>query len=502
MQVCSDLSEVISLRRFLPTADFLGADDVHFQGCCCDSRQVRAGDVFAAWAGSRQDGRTFVDEAIARGCAAILAEAPIEASVPVCVVPDVRRAYGEICQALAGNPSRHLKVIGITGTNGKTTTSCLVAGILAAAGHRVGLLGTLGYLDGRVVEDATHTTPPPESLAPLLARMVRNQCSHAIMEVSSHALDQSRIAGMKFDAACVTNVTHDHLDYHRTLSEYRRTKAKLFDHLADDGFVVLNADDPGSASYLRRLNCPVLTVGIDLEAEISAVPMEQYVSEQTFLLTAGSESVPVRTQMIGLHHIYNCLHATAIGLAYGIELTTIARGLESVGHVPGRLERIECGQSFGVFVDYAHTPDALSLVLLTLKRVVSGRVICVFGAGGERDMEKRALMGSAVDQDADIAILTNDNPRGENPAAIFNDILKGFDKAEIARVIPDRTKAIHHALSMARPGDCVLIAGKGHETCQIIGRQRLPHDDRKIAREWLYERAELLALKERAKLEN
>jgi UDP-N-acetylmuramoyl-L-alanyl-D-glutamate--2,6-diaminopimelate ligase len=363
----------------------------------------------------------------------------------------------------------------------------LIAGILTAAGYRAGVMGTLGYLDGRIVEPASHTTPPPERLAKLLARMVANECTHAVMEVSSHALDQSRVAGATFDAACVTNVTRDHLDYHANLRAYRSAKGKLFDHLAEEGFAVLNADDPGSAAYLRRLDCPALTVAIHHEAEITATPVEQVRSEQTFLLTAGSETVPVCTQMIGTHHIYNCLTAAAVGLAYGIELTTVVRGLESVGHVPGRLERIECGQPFGVFVDYAHTPDALTGMLRTLGQVSAGRVICVFGAGGQRDKKKRPSMGRAVEQGAQVAILTNDNPRHEDPLAIFHDVLEGFHNPAVVEVIPDRVDAIHRALALASPGDCVVIAGKGHESYQIVGDERVPLDDREVARQWLYE---------------
>ena len=360
MQVCPDLGQFVSLRRLLPEAEILGADDIAISGCACDSRQVREGELFAALVGSQHDGHDFVAEAAARGCAAVLSDRPAtDLTVPWCLVPNARATYARLCQTLAGNPSRQLKLIGVTGTNGKTTTSCLIAGILKAAGYRVGVLGTLGYLDGRIVEPAVHTTPPPERLAKLLARMVANECTHAVMEVSSHALDQSRVAGASFDATCVTNVTHDHLDYHANLRAYQAAKGKLFDHLAEEGFAVLNADDPGSAGFLRSLDCPALTVAIDHAAEIMATPVEQFPSEQTFLLTAGSETVPVRTQMIGTHHIYNCLTAAAVGLAYGIELTTVVRGLESVGHVPGRLERIECGQPFGVFVDFAHTPDCL-----------------------------------------------------------------------------------------------------------------------------------------------
>ena len=491
MQICPELGHLVSLRGLLPEAELLGADDVPLSGCACDSRKVRPGDLFFTLAGSRHDGNDFVAEAIERGCAAVISERPVaDLSVPSCFVPNARESYARLCQALAGNPSHQLKLIGVTGTNGKTTTTCLIAGIFKAAGYRVGVLGTLGYLDGRIVEPSTHTTPPPDRLASLLAQMVRNGCTHAVMEVSSHALDQSRTAGVQFDAACVTNVTRDHLDYHGTLRDYRRAKARLFDHLADDGFVVLSADDPGSADFLRRLDGPGLTVGIREAAEISATPVEQFIGEQTFLLTDGSETVPVRTTMIGTHNIYNCLTAAAVGLTHDIELTTIVRGLEYAGQVPGRLERIECGQPFGVFVDYAHTPDALTTVLKTLRDVTAGRLICVFGAGGQRDREKRPLMGRAVEQTADLAILTNDNPRHEDPRVIFRDVLGGFLAPRAVEVIPDRATAIHQALTAAYPGDCVLIAGKGHENYQIIGDQRLELDDREVARQWLYEKIE------------
>jgi UDP-N-acetylmuramoyl-L-alanyl-D-glutamate--2,6-diaminopimelate ligase len=488
MQVCPDLGHVVSLRGLLPEAEIVGADDVWISGCTCDSRRVRPGELFAALAGSHRDGHEYVADAVERGCAAVLAERPIpELGMPSCVVPNAREAFARLCHRLAGNPSRRLKLIGVTGTNGKTTTSCLIAGVLSAAGHRTGVLGTLGYLDGRVVDESTHTTPPPEQLATLFARMAGNNCTHAVMEVSSHALDQSRVAGLEFDAACVTNITQDHLDYHATLAEYRRAKAKIFDHLGVEGFAVLNADDAGSSEFLQRHAGPALTIGIDAAAEITAVPVEQLASEQTFLLTAGSETVPVRTQMIGRHHIYNCMMAAAVGLTYGIELTTIVRGLESVGHVPGRLERIECGQPFSVFVDFAHTPAALNGVLETLRQVTAGRLICVFGAGGERDAQKRPLMGRAVEHAANVAILTTDNPRREDPRAIFRDVLAGLVNRHAVQVVPDRTVAIRQALSMAEPGDCVLIAGKGHETCQIVGTERFPHDDREVAKEWLYE---------------
>jgi UDP-N-acetylmuramoyl-L-alanyl-D-glutamate--2,6-diaminopimelate ligase len=488
VQTCPALGHLLSLHTLLADAEVRGADDIGVARCTCDSRRVQEGDLFVALPGSQSDGHDYVAEAVARGCSAVLSERPLEGiDVPNCVVPNSREAYGRICQALAGNPSLKLKLVGVTGTNGKTTTSWLVASVLSAAGHRVGLLGTLGYFDGEEVQPAALTTPPADQLAAWLARMVVGGCSHAVMEVSSHALDQYRVAGVRFDSACVTNVSRDHLDYHRTMRDYRLAKAKLFDYLAPEGFAVVNADDPVAAGYLRHLQRPALSVGIQSAAEITASPIEQFPSEQTFLLCAGSEIVPVRTRMIGTNHIYNCLTAAAVGLAYGIDLMTVVRGLERVEYVPGRLQRIECGQPFGVFVDFAHTPDALTGCLETLRKVTAGRVICVFGAGGDRDRPKRPLMGRAVEQAADLAVITSDNPRSEDPRAIIDQIVGGFEHGENAQVIADRVQAIHWALGQARPGDCVLIAGKGHESCQIIGHERIPLDDREIARQWLYQ---------------
>lgn len=487
MLACPTRDVPVSLRKLFPNAEFFGGDDIAVRSCSSDSRSIAPGELFVAIPGTVYDGHEFISEAVAQGCAAILAQRPVEGlGRTVCRVPNTREAYARLCQALAGDPSRQMQVIGITGTNGKTTTSYLTASVLAAGGFKAGILGTLGCFDGEEFLPSSMTTPPPPELANRLARMVQNGCSHAVMEVSSHALDQSRVAGMRFDAACVTNVCRDHLDYHGSPQNYRRAKSKLFRHLAPEGFAVLNADDPASAAFLSQLDGPVLTVGMRSAAEITASIAEQYASEQTMLLTAGSETIAVRTRMIGRHHAYNCLSAAALGLAYGIDLVTIARGLEAVEHLPGRLERIECGQPFGVFVDFAHTPDALAGALAALREVTEGRLICVFGAGGDRDRQKRPLMGRAAEMGADLVVLTNDNPRCEDPQQIFSDLLGGFHRPAEVEVLPDRAEAIGFALAEARPGDCVLIAGKGHETCQILGGERVPFDDRAVARRWLY----------------
>jgi UDP-N-acetylmuramoyl-L-alanyl-D-glutamate--2,6-diaminopimelate ligase len=472
----------------LPHAQLLGADDIRVRSCTCDSRRCRPGDLFVALLGQERDGHDFVLDAIARGATAVLANRPLpHVSVPICFVPDTAAAHGLICQALVGNPSQRLRVVGVTGTNGKTTTTHLIAGILATAGHRLGMLGTLGYCDGEVVAPADHTTPPAPALASWLARIEANGCSHAVLEASSHALAQQRLAGVQLDVACITNVRHDHFDFHGTRRRYIAAKSRLLDLLAPEGVAIVNGDDSGSAACAARYDGPLVTVGIETPAEITATVLSQFVSEQTFVLDTGSETVPVRTTLIGAHNVYNCLVAAGVGMVYGIDLPTIVRGLESVQFVPGRLERLECGQPFGVFVDYAHTPDALATCLDTLRGVARGRVICVFGAGGDRDRLKRPLMGRAVEVRADVAVVTNDNPRGEDPDEIASQILGGFEDAMRAHVMLDRAAAIRWALDEAEPGDCVIIAGKGHEDYQIIGSERTYFDDREVARHWLYE---------------
>ncbi len=477
----------VSLRELFPQARLMGAADIRVTACCADSRQCRPGDLFVALDGATHDGHQFARTAVERSAQALLVERALPlAVVPQCIVPDSHRALGRLCQALVGDPSRRVRVVGVTGTNGKTTTSSLIASVLQAAGCRVGTLGTLGYCDSVESAPPVLTTPSALQLAEWLARMDANGCSHAVMEVSSHALSQSRVAGIEFDMACVSNVRLDHLDYHLTLAEYRRAKQRLFEHLSAEGLVVLNVDDPVAASFIRDLHGPVLTVGLTQPAELTATVVERFPSEQTFLLSAGEHIAPVRTKMIGDHHVSNCLVAAAVGLGYGIDLPTVVRGLEAVTAVSGRLERIECGQPFGVFVDYAHTPDALATVLDTLRCVTSGRVTCVFGAGGNRDRQKRPLMGRAVAERADFAIITSDNPRDEDPAKICAEVLNGFSSREAVDVELNRAVAIRRALAAAEPGDCVLIAGKGHEDYQIIGHTSLPFDDREVARRWLY----------------
>jgi UDP-N-acetylmuramoyl-L-alanyl-D-glutamate--2,6-diaminopimelate ligase len=478
------------LRELFPAADYFGSGDMRVTTCTTDSRTVQPGDLFAAISGVHCDGHDYAAEAVARGAVAILAERPLPIfGTPICIVPDARRAYGQLCQALVGNPSQQVRVIGITGTNGKTTTTALAAAVLRNAGTLVGTIGTLGFCDGLETSPASHTTPPAPVAAQWLAQMAANGCSHAVMEVSSHALAQSRTAGIQFDAACFTNIRRDHLDYHGTLVNYRRAKARLLEGLSPEGVVVVNVDDPECAALVSRTQAPVKTISLRGSADATATVIERDPWEQVFLLHVGENTIPVRTRMIGDHHVYNCLCAVALGLSYHIDLHTIVRGLERLEQVPGRMERVECGQPFGTYVDYAHTPDALQTCLKTLKQVTPGKVICVFGAGGNRDPRKRPLMGTAVEREADVAILTSDNPRYERPADIAREILAGFNRPSKAQVILDREDAIHTALAAAEEGDSVLIAGKGHESYQEIGPQQLAFDDREVARDFLYHMA-------------
>lgn len=493
----------LRLRELLPEAKFFGADDIFAQSCTSDSRTCQEGDLFVCLMGSKVDGHDYVSEAIQRGASAIVAERYVPtAGIPVCIVPDSRSAFGRICQALAGNPSQKLRTIGVTGTNGKTSTCWLIASILEAAGYRAGFTGTIVNCDSNTIETSQMTTPGAPVLADWLGRMVANGCSHAVIEVSSHALVQSRTAGIEFDAACVTNVRRDHLDFHNTLKNYRAAKERLLSQVRQSGFAVLNSDDSVCQDYLSRLSKPALTFGIESDAELTATLVERHASEQTFLLHAGSDTAAVRTRIVGDQHIANCLAAAAIGLVYGIELTDIVRGLERLEKIPGRLERIECGQPFGVFVDYAHTPDALASALSCLRNVTPGRVICVFGAGGERDRSKRPLMAQAIEKFADLCVVTDDNPRREDAGKIRREIVRGFSSVDPVVVCPDRAEAITWALGQAKPGDCVLIAGKGHEDYQIIGTQRRWFDDRAIAQRWLEDHGtlpqELLTKRRRA----
>ncbi|MGO8748413.1 MAG: Mur ligase family protein [Thermoguttaceae bacterium] len=487
MRLRSVSGEPISLRGLLPGAAFFGADDIAVDACWADPCRVEPGALFVALAKSGRDRRVSISEAMRRGCGAVLLQhRDPEISVPACFVPDVREAYGQVCHALAGNPSHRMKIIGVAGAGGRTTVSCLIASILNSVGQKIGVLGRLGCLDGREVCSSVRSIPPAEDLAEILARMVANGCSHAVLDVSGAALGKRRVEGVQFDAACVTGLRRNRNGKNDPLWNGRGTGPRLLDFLAPEGFVVINADDPGSVACLSEIDGPVLTVALRSAAEITARVVESGVGGQVFLLAAGSETMPVRTSMVGARHVRHCLMAAAVGLAYGIELVKIVQGLEAVDYVPGRLQRIDCGQPFGVFIDDARTPHTLAAALRALRPVTSGRLICVFSAG-EGDTSLCSRMGRAAERFADLSAITGESRRTPISRTVLRDILSGFRRPAAVEIMPDRAGAIGWALGNAAEGDVVLLAGQRRPPQPGAGGKKRVLDDGEWARKWLYE---------------
>jgi len=437
-------------------------------------------------------------QAIENGCKVVIADRVIDGlPVPLLVVPYPEESYGVCIHALWDNPGKALTMIGVTGTYGKTTTSYLIAGMLAESGSPVGLIGTLGIFDGEKVYPSTQTTPPPDELAYWLMRMVANGCSHAIVEISSQAIAESHLAGLKFDALCLTNIRRNHLDYHRTIESYRRTKLLTFRSLRKKGIAVCNADDRVTAAILPLVDHPVLTVGVRNPCEVSGMSIDRNIGDQTFLITAGNETVPLSMKMIGDENLYNCLTATALGIGLGIDLRVAVRGIERVKSVPGRLERIDCGQPFGVFVDSAPTPESLAGSLRSLREVVSGRLFCVLGID---EPSPNTIVSSnsleslckTLENWADTSVLTADelrSPNGTVDLVSAEKIVQQLSGHHV-EVIETRPEAIHWALSNARPDDCVLIVGRGCTDFQrFLEAEDVNLCDRPFVKSWLYEHA-------------
>jgi UDP-N-acetylmuramoyl-L-alanyl-D-glutamate--2,6-diaminopimelate ligase len=464
-------------------AQVIGPADVRAAGCTSQWRHVRPGDVFVALIEADDDGHDWAHEAARRGATAIVCERALPVfDVPQFVVADSRTAYGRLCQAFVGNPSQQLKVIGAAGTAGKTTTARLLHSIFREAGASCATLDSFGYWDGANDAPAHEHDLSPPLLARSLAEMVVAGASHAIVEVSSRELCQGVLAGVTLDAVCITHIDRGDTAWHGSVEHYRQAERRIFAHSCPEAAVVLNADDPFSMRVLSELNQPALTYGLKQPSEITAEIIEQYVNEQTFVLTAGDESVGVRTAIIGDHHVYNCLAAAATCLTYGIELTTIARGLEAVDQLPGRMERIMCGQSYSVIVDAARSPDSLRACLRAARKVTRGRVICVFGqhvAASLRDSNSAvseslpyaSALGRVAGTMADLPILTSACEEGTAPKGILAEVRRGFTAPEKARVIANRIEAIAFALRDAQEGDTVVVAGMGnrHYTADQTG---------------------------------
>jgi UDP-N-acetylmuramoyl-L-alanyl-D-glutamate--2,6-diaminopimelate ligase len=483
---------VSRLLEALPERRVVGAPPAAVSGLTADSRRVEPGDCFVAVPGFKQDARRFVPDAVARGARLVVTEGEPLAGLPVAqvLVPSARRALPRLAGAFHGHPSAALTLVGITGTNGKTTTSYLVDALLRARGLATGIIGTIQYVLGSETRPAGQTTPEALEIQGMLAEMRARGVGGVAMEVSSHALALSRVEGLDFDVAVFTNLTQDHLDFHGTLDEYRRAKRRLFELLAASAkprrTAVVNADDPAGAAMVAGLDVPVLPFGLGPGARVRAVEHASSLDGIRMTVDTPGGRLTVSSPLIGDHNVMNLLGAVATGLALDLAPAAIARALAGVRAVPGRFEQVHAGQPFLVVVDYAHTPDALERVLATARKITAGRLGVVFGCGGDRDRGKRPIMGEIAARLADRAWVTSDNPRSEPPEAIIDEIAAGVARVTGAGARcerqADRRAAIGAALGWARAGDTVVIAGKGHETYQILGTEVVDFDDRAVAR--------------------
>ncbi|PTM59225.1 UDP-N-acetylmuramoyl-L-alanyl-D-glutamate--2,6-diaminopimelate ligase [Desmospora activa] len=480
-----------TLTRPLVVKKVSGNLNTKIVGLTADSREVKPGTCFIALRGHTVDGHRFIPQALERGAVAIVTEEDIDVDAAVIRVPDTRRASAVLAATFFRHPSKELKVIGITGTNGKTTTAHLIRRILQDAGKMTGLIGTIDMKIGEERFPVKNTTPDVLELQRSFRRMLDAGCSHAVIEVSSHALHQGRTWGVRFKTGAFTNLTQDHLDYHPDMDHYRAAKGLLFtqlgNHIADrweeQPLAMLNVDDEASGYYKEITPAQVLTYGIERPADVQARDIEMDAGGTRFILDTPVGETAVQLKLMGKFSVYNALAAAAVSLGEGVSLETIRRSLESIEGVDGRLEPVDAGQGFTVLVDYAHTPDSLQNVLTTVREFAQGSVICVVGCGGDRDRSKRPIMAEIAARLSDRVVITSDNPRTEDPDRIIADMLVGVKAfpQERVDVVRDRKEAIDRAVEAAQPGDVVLIAGKGHETYQEIDGVRYDFDDRLVA---------------------
>ncbi|MDQ0198496.1 UDP-N-acetylmuramoyl-L-alanyl-D-glutamate--2,6-diaminopimelate ligase [Neobacillus ginsengisoli] len=452
-----------------------------------DNRKVQKGSLFICIKGYTVDGHDFAQSAVENGAVAILAEHPLPLKVPVIIVKDTVRAMAVLADAFYGQPTKKVHLIGITGTNGKTTTSHLIEKIFSDAGKTTGLIGTMYTKIGDKTFETKNTTPESLTLQQTFSHMVKEGVDLAVMEVSSHALDMGRVHGCDYDVAVFTNLSQDHLDYHETMDEYKRAKSLLFARLGNTfdthkpKFAILNADDPASGMYQKSTAAHVVTYGIDNDADIRATNIQMTAAGTTFDLEIQDNKFPMSIQFIGKFSVYNVLASISAAFVSGIPINEIIKSVESISGVAGRFELVNAGQDFTVIVDYAHTPDSLENVLKTIQHFAKERVFVLVGCGGDRDRTKRPLMAKIACRYSTDAIFTSDNPRSEDPIVILKEMEAGVE-GEKYLVIPDRKEAIIKTIKQASTGDVILIAGKGHETYQIIGSQVHDFDDRLVAR--------------------
>jgi UDP-N-acetylmuramoyl-L-alanyl-D-glutamate--2,6-diaminopimelate ligase len=477
------------LARAIAPRRVIGSLDREVESIAYDSRRVQGNTLFVAIRGEKSDGHQFVDQAIEQGASVIVAESEISSPRATClVVDDSRSALADLSAVFYGMPARKLKMAAVTGTNGKTTTTFLIKHICEKAGMRCGLLGTVQYEIGDRILPAIRTTPEALDIQELLVQIVNAGGRAAAMEVSSHALAQERTRGIEWDVAVFTNLTQDHLDFHRTMENYFEAKAKLFQDLPSQSkkkgaSAVINIDDRYGEKLVDRLagKIPVVTYGLGLHADFRASNYRTEFAGTSYQLDARGRSYLVRVPLIGRFNVANSMAALAAATVMGVNLRAAILSLARSPQVPGRLELVPAKRQFQIFVDYAHTDDALRNVLKTLRELKPRKLIVVFGCGGDRDRKKRPLMGRVTDELADHAIITSDNPRKENPDAIINEVEKGFRSTHYEKIV-ERSEAIRHAVAMAQPRDLVLIAGKGHEKYQEFADHTIPFDDIQVAR--------------------
>jgi UDP-N-acetylmuramoyl-L-alanyl-D-glutamate--2,6-diaminopimelate ligase len=467
---------------------------IEIHGLAYDSRQVKPGDVFIALKGLKAAGTDFAVDAIRRGAVAVVADRPAdtEPTVPWVVVPDARAAMAALAADFYGHPSRSMQVVGITGTNGKTTTAYLLRAVFESAGKKCGLLGTVTYSVGDVELPASRTTPEAPDVQRMFRQMVDAGCGACVMEVSSHALALRRVDATAFAAAVFTNLTRDHLDYHGDMESYFNAKRRLFDMLPPGAPSIINADDPRGESLRKTVSTPV-TYGINKQADVTPGPLTLTFEGLEFDARTPKGLVHVRSKLVGRPNVSNILATIAVATALDIPAAAIERGLASLGGVPGRFEIVSSSKDdVTVVIDYAHTDDALKNLLETARPLAPRRVITVFGCGGDRDRTKRPLMGAVAVRLSDVVVMTSDNPRSEDPVRIIEEIKRGIppasDRTAATFTIVDRKEAIQFAIKKAEPGDLVLLAGKGHEQSQTIGSKETPFDEAAIAREALERR--------------
>jgi UDP-N-acetylmuramoyl-L-alanyl-D-glutamate--2,6-diaminopimelate ligase len=470
----------------------LGASEVYVQSCCGQWNDCENNDLFVAIVGPESDGHDWAHEAIKRGAAAIVTERLLTVDRPQCLVSDSRAAYGRICQALAGIPSQRLATIGVSGSDGKTVTSHLIREVLQQANFLTGISTSIEVNLGRKRESVPNKPLTSPMLAEQLSQMVMADCQHAVLETSSIELAQRVVDGVDFDLVVLTNVRRDHLEFHGSADNYRRAQLRLLKHLKPGGMAVLNADDPTTHFMLEQLPAPSLTFGIKQDAQVTAKIIERTRDGQTFLIQAGCESIPVRTTIIGDQHVYNCLAAAAVGLARGIELATIAEALGNVTVIPGRLERLECGQDFGVWIDVARSTNQLAAAIRAVKQVSSGKVWCVLSTDDSQTESERKRLGEVADRTSVETIVTKTTIETTNHFEPAHQVLDGFEFAGKPRVIPNRFRAIEWVLSQAKPGDGVLITGCGDKPFALVGEDCWTISDRDVCQAWLYDNASMI----------